>query len=781
MNRRTPSRLPSRGLVSLAVAALVFGVRYDAYAYGNHRDKQGEGALVEHAEGLPDLARGRQAAIEGRLDDAEADLKPLAERGYVEAQIALASLYAELGTPERVAEAIGWLRTARNSSPLDTETPLGRLLVRQNDEASIGEGRALLGDAWQRHHDPAALAGLIRLYSEQPRRDADHQVAALVAQAERIGTPDVRGAIIDWYRSTRGDDGHADKLVSLCDRWVDQVPGCYVDLARAARADGHADRLQSLVKAAGDRYADGRVDAPTLASLARVLVAPLDTGDDDDDDGAAPSAPVRISDVSEDEGELGDTAVQAQAARGDGSQVCTRVVLTPPDGAAVATTTGASAARGLPAQADMANALLGKLFAGPTEAAVLAAGVVARYPYLLPNVDVQARLERGATQGVPEASLYLGQLYLGGERTQRDPQQALRYLQQAAAQPATALKGHYYLGRLYQYGYLDESRPLLAAQYLMWSARRGDAAADGALARLFVNGKGLCPNLRNADVFARLGAHEGSASAAQLERQIAALLPAEQLASVDQMYSAELAVRPSAYQIPKTMLAEAAAIARQHGIDPAADDAAVDGAAVANVDPATGRGGDAVDPAIDNEAVDASAASDTPAVPAVPAAAATSAAVDPAPSSPAATAPVDRASREAQTIPASDADAVPDIATTTPATPPSGVDAAVSEAAPTPPVPSATPPATAARDALALKLSARFATPPATPQAPLHLSHRASDDPALRKLLESSSQTAATPSSTVTEPVQAIEYTVPLQTPATQPGVPDPSRSGDPS
>src|SRR3546814_8201776 len=96
MNARPPSRLPSRSLVSLAIAALVFVVRYDSYAYGNHRDKGGDGVLVSHAQGLPDLARGKQSAAAGRLDDAEADLKPLAEQGYVEAQIALARLYAQI-------------------------------------------------------------------------------------------------------------------------------------------------------------------------------------------------------------------------------------------------------------------------------------------------------------------------------------------------------------------------------------------------------------------------------------------------------------------------------------------------------------------------------------------------------------------------------------------------------------------------------------------------------------------------------------------------------------
>src|SRR3546814_17974056 len=80
---------------------------------------------------------------DGSSDVCSSDLKPLAEQGYVEAQIALARLYAQIGTPERVSQAIGWLRTASANSPLDTEVPLGRLLIRQNDDASIAEGEAL--------------------------------------------------------------------------------------------------------------------------------------------------------------------------------------------------------------------------------------------------------------------------------------------------------------------------------------------------------------------------------------------------------------------------------------------------------------------------------------------------------------------------------------------------------------------------------------------------------------------------------------------------------------
>lgn len=734
MSRRPPSRLPSRALVSLAATALVFGVRYDAYAYGNHRDKAGEGVLVSHAQGLPDLARGKQAAAAGRLDDAEADLQPLAERGYVEAQIALAKLYAQLGTPERVTQAIAWLRTAHDHSPLDTEVPLGRLLVRQNDDASIAEGEALLASGWDQHRDADALAGLIRVYSEHPQLDTQHRVAALVSKAEQIGTPDVQGAVISWYRSTRRDDGHEQKLVSLCGRWVDQVPACYVDLARAERVANRPGRMQALVTAAAQKYDDGLIDAKTLATMARMLVAPVDAGDDDDSAASGPA--VRVSDVNEDEHELSQSATQQQAAAVTQAQ-CTRVTLTPApaNGATNATTDAAPNPAAVPAQPELANQLLAKLLKGADDAPVLAAGVVTRYPYLLPNADIEASLRQGVDRGVPEATLYLGEWYLSGARTQRDPVQALRYLQQAADQPPTALKAHYELGRLFAEGYLDESRPLLAAQYLMWSARRGYTAADGALARLFVNGRGLCPNLANAYVFARLGARDGSASITMLEQQIAARLPSDARAQADHVYVAERDARPSAYRIPQTMLAEAAAIAAEHGVQIAARDT-VD--VSAGDDDAASAPQPQPQPTADAAAT-AQAATALPSAPDVPAA-------QPLPTPVAAVAAPNAASAEPSTPSASLVDA----------SQPAGADAA----------PSATTAST---------LDTITPAPP-PPAAPIVLSHQPSSDPALRTLLgrtsapdERAASPAAAPSQAVPGDAKTLEYIVPVQVPDAAP------------
>ncbi|NKF22423.1 tetratricopeptide repeat protein [Solimonas marina] len=568
--------LPARGLIPVAVAALVFGVGFDAWGYGNHLDKNGEGVLVHGAQGLPDIDRGQEAAREGRLQDAETDLKPLAQRGYVEAQISLAKLYVNVGTPDRIRDAIGWLRTARSRDPLDTEVPLGRLLAEQADDASIAEGEKLLDNAWQKRRDPDALAGLLRLYTDHPELDTGHRAAALVAQAEKIPLANVQSSVIGWYRSTRAVDDHERKLAVLCTRWVDSVPECYVDLARNARVAEDTPYLKQLVADGSRKYDDGIVTPDTLASLARVLVVPIrgaaaGQGDDEDEDEPAPA--VKVSDVTEDPDEHSEATLLSPGPQ-QAALACTRVQLTPTQTASSPST---PVAAGPAAQTDLANALLKKMLNGPDESPVLAASVVTRYSYLLPNTDIETPLKQAAARGDAQAQLALGQLYMIGARAQRDPQRALRALLDAAQQPDTAIKAHYLLGRLYAYGYLGESEPLLAAQYLMWSARRGYASADRALARLFVNGKGVCPNLENAYVFARLGAEGGSASSAQLEQQIAARLPAVQMAQAQKMYVAESQARPSAYQIPQTLLARAQADAASEDIDAVADDAGTSG------------------------------------------------------------------------------------------------------------------------------------------------------------------------------------------------------------
>jgi TPR repeat protein len=504
-----------------------------------------ESGAVE-ARALPDLKRGQLAAAEDRTRDAEADLRPLAERGYVEAQIALGKLYARIGTPERVNAAIVWLRAAERQAPLPVQVPLGRLLARSPNPNDQVEAQGLLNAAYTQRKDSEALAGLVRLYTEHAEVDKQQQVAQLAQRAEKISQPDTLSAASGWYRSTPQIAGHPQHLLELCHRAIDVVPECHIDLARDARRRGDHKELDKLVDESIVAYDRALLSETALTSLARVLI------DDPKDDANDPiphlsSLDVRVSDVEEDEGEA--ALRQTSSERSQQSPGCSGPSLpvaakAPADAAPAAAP--ATPVKEIAAEPELASKILQRLLQGQGLAPVLAAGVVVRYPYLLPGSDIEATLKKGDTDGIAESRLYLGTLYLQGARSVRDPRRTLQYLKKAQDDPATSLQAHYFLGRLYQYGYLDESSPLLASQHLIYAARHGYNSADGAIARLFSGGKGLCPNLVDAYVFARLAVDGGSDTTAPLLDAISAQLSPQQTQQAQQRLSAERAARPNA-------------------------------------------------------------------------------------------------------------------------------------------------------------------------------------------------------------------------------------------
>jgi alginate biosynthesis protein AlgK len=521
----------SRIVICIATAAALFGGVCDAYT--TKWAKDGGGLLMSGAQGPPDLERGKQAAAAGRVEDAEQDLKGLAERGYLDAKIALGRLYAGMDDPARRQLAIRWFREAVKDAPERAQVPLGRILAREGTSASLTEAEGLLNDAYQKRKDPEALGGLIRLYAEYPERDTKERIESLAAKAEKITHPETQTALVYWYRRTPDIEGHPDKLLDLCDRALDVVTDCYVILARDARTRGDKEQLQKLVVRALGQYTRGLVPAPTAASLARTMVE-----EPDDASWGRPPAPSFVSDLPEAEEAGAIAGVSASP-----PAVSTRSCGIEPIAAAKEVEQQAPTPQA-GAETELANQLLEKLARGPDDARVQAAGVVVRYPYLAPNIDLEKSLQSGSQRRVAQAPLFLGELYLQGQRATRDPHQAQRYLERAAETAATEIQGHYMLGRLYQLGYLDEVDAERAGQHLLWAARRGYQPADAALARLFANSKGVCPDLVNAYVFAKLAARTETPRGAELRRQIEAALSPKQRADAEKLYAQELAIRP---------------------------------------------------------------------------------------------------------------------------------------------------------------------------------------------------------------------------------------------
>lgn len=477
--------------------------------------------------GLPDLARGKQAALEGRTRDAERDLLPLAERGYPDAQLALARLHARSDDPAQRLQAVFWYREALPTLRREVAAPLAQLLLQDGREIALDEAEPLLQEAHSQYRDPEALVGLLRLYATHPQREGATQAPALAAEAESLDDPRMKAALAGWYRSRPDLEGHIGKLAALCRDALSLIPQCYVDLVRQQRDAGEPEPLQELISRAAEQYRQGSLPAGIAGSLARLVIEPP-AGTDPE----AGEAAVRVSDVPETEGE--PTAPTAEATACDAPLLQTSSASTPAQ--ALPET---AAATGHP---ELAAPLLDALATGPLEGQVLAAGMVVRRPQLLPDFDARAVLEEGLDRQLPDSALHLGILHLQGERVPRDPQAAERYLQQAAQSPEPAV-AQYYLGRLYQSGYLDEVDGLAAAQHLLAAARSGHAGADAAMARLYSAGKGVCPDLRNAYVFARLAAEQGNTTAQPLMQQLRAALTIDRQIEADAIYAQEEAFR----------------------------------------------------------------------------------------------------------------------------------------------------------------------------------------------------------------------------------------------
>jgi len=576
-------------LTARCALALALGLSGGAVTHAqNQPTSEGHDAPVEGG-GMPDLARGKVAALAGHNTEAESNFLPLARRGYTEAQLALARLYARMGTQQSTQDAIHWFRTAAEKEPLQAEVPLARLLLQQEGAAQLEESQRLFTHAWDDRQDPEALAGLIELYSQNPEYDTAHRMPALVAQAEKLDQPITNGALIGWYRNTRDLPGHNDRLLAMCKTSLNLAPTCYVDLVRDMRAHNDRKGMQQMVSSAMSQYGQGLIPVATVSSLARALVAAPDgTLDASDPDTAISDAPEADAEdlapngnapasslppsracAQDPVGITGNTNIAAPPAPPPipnavptKNAVAGNAAPSSANKTAVATGGGGGAKPATApqpetnAQPDLANQILAKLTTGSAESKVEAAGVVVRFPFLAPDFDAEPALQDGIKHGLPNATLYLGELYLHGNRAPRDPQKALQLLQAAQKNADTTLDAQYYLGRLYQFGYLDEVDPKKAIDHLLYAARRGYVSADSALARLYASGKGICPSHVNAFVFAQLGGRDGADAIRTLAGQLNAVLTPQERQDAQRILHQEQTMRQ---QQPQPALAEAEA------------------------------------------------------------------------------------------------------------------------------------------------------------------------------------------------------------------------------
>lgn len=219
----------------------------------------------------PDLARGLAALERGELPAAEANLLPLAEQGYPEAQLALGRLYAGQDTPASAAKAVRWFRAVATKDP-SMRVPLARMLMRVGGTAELAEVDRLLKAA-VKDQDSAALPMQLRLYREFPGIGDPARGPQLAQQVSTSNRVEDRAEAIAWYRDNAVQPAYAQALVKLCEQDRKEIEECYPDLARHFRAAGEPAAQTKLHKEALERFEQSQISARTLERIARVLSA----------------------------------------------------------------------------------------------------------------------------------------------------------------------------------------------------------------------------------------------------------------------------------------------------------------------------------------------------------------------------------------------------------------------------------------------------------------------------------------------------------------------------
>jgi alginate biosynthesis protein AlgK len=219
---------------------------------------------------LPDLRRGQKAAAAGNIAEAERDLVPLSQMGYLEAQIALAGLYAQSEEPATIEKAVHWFRVAATQDSR-VLVPLARVLLKMDEPSTFAEAEKFLRAA-DKKGDPRALAALLEFYTDHPERDEKKEVRTLVARAEKDKAPEPEAALIRWYRHSLPDERLEAALAQRCAKARDRLPECYVDLARYYRSRGDKKALASLAADAPKRFGSGAMPAPVLERTAWSMV-----------------------------------------------------------------------------------------------------------------------------------------------------------------------------------------------------------------------------------------------------------------------------------------------------------------------------------------------------------------------------------------------------------------------------------------------------------------------------------------------------------------------------
>lgn len=226
-------------------------------------------AVPLNAAWLPDLERGTAAMEAGDFAEAERNLRPLAQRSIVEAQVRLARLYAQRGQGSDLKQAIHWYWTAL---PSDRSVRLALVRAILADGSANSQTIELLREA-DDDGDPEALRMRLRLYRDMPALAPREEALALAKRAAASEQIDDATAAISWYGSQPEDAGIQAAVVALCERWEERIDECYGISARQLRAAGEAKALAALIRRVETGQQQNRIRNEAVIHVARSLTA----------------------------------------------------------------------------------------------------------------------------------------------------------------------------------------------------------------------------------------------------------------------------------------------------------------------------------------------------------------------------------------------------------------------------------------------------------------------------------------------------------------------------
>ena len=226
-------------------------------------------ALPAQAAWLPDLGRGTAALEAGDYAEAERNLRPLAQRSIVDAQVKLARLYAQRNQGSDLKQAIHWYWTAL---PHDKSVRLPLVRTILADGSANTQTIALLREA-DEAGDPQAMRMRLLLYRDMPTLASPDEARALAERASDSDQIDDVTTAISWYGAQPDSPEALEAAGRLCKHWAERIDDCYGVMARQLRAAEDDRALDKLVDEVANGHQQGKVDVDAVTFVARTLTA----------------------------------------------------------------------------------------------------------------------------------------------------------------------------------------------------------------------------------------------------------------------------------------------------------------------------------------------------------------------------------------------------------------------------------------------------------------------------------------------------------------------------